>query len=217
MIRQKTLLLTITIFLVSILGFAAYGIKVIDADTDVIRIACVGDSITKGSDYPDKLQEMLGENYAVGNFGVDGSTISQETKTPYMYQDEFIKALEFQPNIVIVMLGTNDANSEINYNKDNSLIEDYAKLVNSFRALEGDQQILLVKSPPIMATNSPYNNSFLVNTILPQIDSLAQKLNVPTVDVYKAIGENPDYFFDGIHPDDDGANIIASTLYNHLT
>ena len=47
--------------------------------------------------------------FAVGNFGAGSTTVSLNTETPYMNTSVFQSALEFQPNIVIIMLGTNDA------------------------------------------------------------------------------------------------------------
>jgi len=113
---KKTRLLISFSVIILALSVIAYGFSVIDANTNVTRVACIGDSITQGSGYPDRLQELLGSDYEVGNFGVDGSTVSQETAMPYMRQDKFIDAMEFKPDIVIIMLGTNDANPEINYN-----------------------------------------------------------------------------------------------------
>jgi acyl-CoA thioesterase I len=181
-----------------------------------IRVACVGDSITQGSGYPHKLQVLLGPNYAVGNFGVSGSTVSQNSTIPYMNQTAFKNAENFDPDIVVIMLGTNDANPEIAHSEDN-FESDYAQLVNSFEALEGNQLILVVKSPPIFSTTSSYNNTYLENTVIPQVDDVANQLALPTVDMYSAFGNHSDYFMDGVHPNPDGASLIASNVYNAIT
>ncbi len=76
---------------------------------DTIRVACVGDSITEGTEYPADLWMMLGANYTVGNFGVGGATISLQSEVPYLNQTELQNAKKFMPNYVIIMLGTNDA------------------------------------------------------------------------------------------------------------
>ena len=47
-----------------------------------LRVACIGDSITEGSGYPDNLRMLLGTNYTVGNFGVSGSTVSLKSVNP---------------------------------------------------------------------------------------------------------------------------------------
>ena len=52
------------------------------ADEDPIRVACLGDSITAGArvdaatqSYPARLQELLGDNFEVRNFGIGGATL----------------------------------------------------------------------------------------------------------------------------------------------
>ncbi len=213
MYRRKALFATGLILLLVALGIGAFGIAVLSQPTpDVIRVACVGDSITEGA-YPYKLRSMLGSDYTVGNFGVSGSTVSKNSTIPYMSQEDFRRAMSFRPDIVVVMLGTNDANPEIAYNADVGFEEDYKELINCFQALEGVQQIYIVKSPPILSQNSAYNNTYLVNTVFPHIDNVADQLDLPTIDMYNSLGENPELFSDGVHPNNDGASIIANTIF----
>ena len=204
--------------LILVSGIAAYSFATTNiVVTKPIRVACVGDSITEGSGYPYKLNLLLGSNYIVGNFGVSGSTVSVNSKKPYIIQPEFQKAKNFQPDIIIIMLGTNDANVDITPNDDQGFEVDYAQLVTSFQELEGNQQIFVVKSPPILTNNSSYNNTYLENTVIPHIDKLADQLGLPTIDVYSAFSNNIDYFMDGVHPDSDGATLIAATVCIAIT
>ena len=89
--------------------------------------------------------------------------------------------------------------------------------MSAFKQLEGTQLIWVVKSPPIFTNNSSYNNSYLEGTVLPQIDKLADQMNLPTVDMYSALGNHSDYFMDGVHPDSNGASLIASNVYDAIT
>jgi acyl-CoA thioesterase I len=181
-----------------------------------IRVACVGDSITEGSGYPNKLNLLLGSNYLVGNFGVSGSTVSLDSKKPYLNEHKFQEAMNFHPDIVVMMLGTNDANPEISPNED-SFETDYSQLITDFEHLDGRQLIWIVKSPPIFANNSSYNNTYLESTVLLEIDELAEQMSLPTVDVYSALGNHSDCFMDGVHPNSDGAALIASDIYDAIT
>jgi lysophospholipase L1-like esterase len=133
-----------------------------------------------------------------------------------MNQAEFQKAEDFNPDIVVIMLGTNDAQPEIASDEYN-FEADYTTLVNSFQRLEGNQLIWIVKSPPIFSTDTSYNNTLLVDTVFPHIDNLADQLNLPTVDVYSVLSSYPDYFFDGVHPNPSGASVIASNVYDAIT
>ncbi len=180
-----------------------------------IRVACIGDSITRRG-YPTLLRNMLGSNYTVANFGVDGSTVALGSKIPYMNQTEYQRALHFHPDIVIIMLGTNDANPEISADTQNFEL-DYARLISSFQELGGYQAIWVVKSPPIYSTNSAYNNSLLTQNVLPQIDSLASRMRLPTIDLFSVMSNHSEYFADGVHPTSDGAAVIASNIYAAIT
>ena len=103
--------LAILIVLSGIMAFFIFGIGNKNPSSDKIRVACVGDSITKGTEYPFDLSMLLGPNFVVGNFGVDGSTVSLNSQNTYMNTSAFQNATKFQPNIVIIMLGTNDAHA----------------------------------------------------------------------------------------------------------
>lgn len=180
-----------------------------------IRVACVGDSITQGSGYPAKLQLLLGTNYLVGNFGVSGTTVSLNSTSPYMNQTAFQKAVDFNPNYVVIMLGTNDARADVNENNE-TFETDYTQLVSSFQNLGSNPQIFVVDSPPMFTDNPNYNNTYLSDNVIPQIDSVANNLNLPTINVHSAFGNHSDYFMDGVHPNSDGAFLIASEVDNAI-
>ena len=212
--KVSTILISIMILSASLSSYCIVTMPFVDARP--IRVACVGDSITQGSGYPQKLQMMLGSNYTVANFGVCGSTVSQNSTIPYMNQSAFRNAEDFDPEIVVIMLGTNDANPEIAYSE-NNFESDYAQLISSFEGLNGDQLIWVVKSPPIFSNTSSYNSTYLADTVIPHVDNVANQLNLPTVDMYDVFSNHSDYFMDGVHPNPDGASLIASNVYDAIT
>ena len=182
---------------------------------NVIRVACVGDSITEGSEYPSDLQWLLGAYYSVGNFGASGSTVSLSSQEPYMDQTAFQKAKEFQPNIVVIMLGTNDAHSDVQqYNE--SFENDYKKLVVSFQELESKPQILVVKPPQIFNSSGNLSPTYFSENLIPHIENLANELNLPIIDVYTALGNHLDYYTDGVHPNSEGSALIAFKVYDAI-
>ncbi len=147
-----------------------------DNSSDKIRVACVGDSITGGTYYPDDLWMLLGSNYTVDNFGVGGTAASLDSTSPYMHQIEFQRAKQFQPNIVIIMLGTNDANAIITPNN-GSFISSYIQLVEEFEALSSHPMIWLVKPPPVFSNGTTPSPEFLETNIIPGVDQVAQQTN----------------------------------------
>ena len=176
-----------------------------------IRVACVGDSITAITGYPSDLQSQLGPKYLVGNFGVNGSTVLLDSWKPYMNQSEFQDALDFKPNIVIILLGTND-DLEMLRPSNASFQEDYAKLISAFQKLDSKPQIWIVTPPPIFSNSTDLSSPYLSGVIVPKIEDLANKMSLPLIDVYSAFGKHSDYFVDGVHPNSQGAALIASTV-----
>ena len=180
-----------------------------------IRVACVGDSITEGTEYPADLWMLLGANYTVKNFGVGGSTVSLKSQKPYMNETAFQKAKEFLPNIVVIMLGTNDANPTYHQYIE-SFADDYKKLIGEFQALASKPKIWLVKPPPIFNNGTGLSTPFFTQDVLPRIEQAANEMNLPTIDAYTALVSHPEYFPDGVHPNNEGANIIATEIYKTI-
>ncbi len=175
------------------------------------RLACIGDSITENSAYPAELQDMLGANYFVKEFGVTASTIMTDTCKPYIRTAAFLRAREFLPNIVIIMLGTNDARED-HYKSIKNFAGDYKQLVSKVQEIESNPRILLVKPPPIFGNELDLSNAHLLEGVIPNIEQVAKDFDLSTIDVYTPLVSHPDYFWDGVHPNNEGASIIAREI-----
>jgi lysophospholipase L1-like esterase len=180
------------------------------------HVACIGDSITQITNYPNELQTMLGANYLVKNFGVSGSTVLNSTVRPYIQQEAFKKAKEFLPDTVIIMLGTNDANTH-NLPSINQFVKDYTSLINQIQKLATEPIIFIVKPPPIFYTGFDINNTNLQEAVMPRIEQVAKQLELPTIDVYSSLINYPEYFPDGVHPNNQGGKAIANQIYQTIT
>jgi lysophospholipase L1-like esterase len=181
---------------------------------DAIRVACVGDSLTQSTIYPIDLEKQLGRrDYIVNNYGAGSTTVSLDSETPYMNTSAFQSALEFQPDIVIIMLGTNDAQPSLHqYNM--SFVDDYLTLVAEFQKLSSEPEIWIVLPPPIFSDQGgKISPEYFANTLIPCIEQVANEANLPTIDVYSALASYSDYFSDGIHPNTEGAKLIATEIY----
>jgi lysophospholipase L1-like esterase len=197
-----------------VLFLGNFGIRTKPAN--LIYVACVGDSITEGSGYPVYLQAMLGDSYKVGNFGVSGSTVLLNSDTPYMKQSAFQEAKAFQPSIVVIMLGTNDAH-ETTYEPIENFQADYKKLISAYQGLESNPQIWLVTPPPIFENEFDLSETNLEQGVIPQIKQVANELDLPTIDVNTALISYPEYFGDGVHPSSEGAMLIANEINQAIT
>jgi lysophospholipase L1-like esterase len=182
---------------------------------NIIRVACVGDSITEGTYYPMDLMILLGTNYSVGNFGVGGSAVSLDSGKPYMNEDAFQGAKAFQPNIVLIMLGANDA-SPLNSPSNDSFVEDYRQLIGAFQMLSSKPKMYIVKPPPVFSDETGLNPEFFLKNIIPNIEKVAEQTNLPIIDVYSALANNSNLFPDGVHPNAEGAQLIANTVYQAI-
>jgi acyl-CoA thioesterase I len=217
--RRRLTLLLIAIMATSTIGAVFVYMQTQASNSQiqprVIKVACVGDSITANFGYPETLQELLGQNYLVGNYGLGGTTVNLDGETPYMYEPIFSEAKESQPDIVIIMLGTNDAHPSLHmYN--GSFVNDYITLVTAFQNLNSKPQIWIVKSPPIVNNGTGLSSEFLSQNILPKIEEVAQKTGLPLIDAYTRLLSKPEFFIDGVHPTFEGAMLIADEVYKAI-
>jgi acyl-CoA thioesterase-1 len=215
----RLLAIGLVILLVSS-GIIAYFIFTIENRKNspaAIRVACVGDSLTQSTQYPYDLWMLLGSAYTVCNFGAGSTTVYLNSETPYMNTSAVQRALEFQPNIVIIMLGTNDAQPNLaQYNA--SFVDDYETLVAAFQGLMSKPEIWIVLPPPIFSNQSDkINSEYFKFTIIPCIKQAANETSLPLIDVYSALASYSNYFPDGVHPNSAGAKLIANEIYKAIT
>ena len=187
------------------------------APSSAIRVACVGDSLTQSTEYPYDLWMLLGTSeYTVRNYGAGATTVSLDSETPYMNTSVFQSALYFQPDIVIIMLGTNDAQPALHlYNT--SFVGDYVKLVAAFQELSSNPKIWVVLPPPIFSDQGGKTSpEYFKHTIIPDIKQAANETHLSIIDVYSALASYPDYFPDGVHANREAAKLIANEVYKAI-
>lgn len=175
-----------------------------------ITVACVGDSITQYCGYPEFLQNLLGGGHVVHNFGVSSTTVLTNSNTPYKGQPAYLYAKLWAPDFVIVMLGTNDAKA-INYVNVENFNSDYSTLINGFQNLANKPKVLILVPPLVFDGHNVINATDLEQGIIPRIRQVALILKLPTID-FSLILNNQIYFPDGVHPNAEGAKIIASEV-----
>jgi lysophospholipase L1-like esterase len=180
-----------------------------------VHVACVGDSITYGSGYVGNLATLLGGNYSVGNFGVGLASVSLATTKPYMEQPVFQQAKDYQPDKVVIMLGTNDAITWYQPNIGNFSI-DYKQLITSFQELPSTPKVYLVVPPPIFDDSLGPNSTILVEQIIPQIRQIAAETGLPLIDFYDEMAAHPEYSSDGVHLTAEGSRFVAEKIFEAI-
>jgi len=189
----------------------------------VIKVACVGNSITEGygrentNSYPNQLGVLLGDKYDVRNFGVGGRTLLKKGDFPYWDETIFEMAQDFEPDIVIILLGTNDSKPQ-NWVYKDEFYSDYVDMVNTFRTLESLPEIFVGFPPPVFVEGWGINDPVIHDEIIPLVDSVRTTLQTFRVNFYDNMTEMGDLFPDGIHPDAAGysemARIAADAILN---
>lgn len=190
-----------------------------------IKVACVGNSITEGyglahpetESYPTILQNMLGDQYEVRNFGVSARTLMQKGNRPYMKEQKFKDAQAYLPDIVTIKLGTNDSKPQ-NWIHHSEFKDDLKTLIHTFQALPSHPKIYLCLPIPTNHKEWGINDSIVYNGIIPYIKEVAAEEGLPTINLYKAmLPYYPQEYQDGVHPNKYGAKIIAAEIYRALT
>ena len=191
--------------------------------TAAIRVACVGDSITqgvgasRGQSWPDQVRRMLGEKWDVKNFGVSGTTLMNSGDNPYQKQGAFNNAKAFNPDVVVIALGTNDTKPQNWTNFTGHFEADYTDMVRQFAELPGKPRIFVCRPPYIAKTgNWGINDTNTVEEIS-VIDKVAQDLKLGVIDLHGALKGKDSLIPDNVHPNTEGATAIAGAVFEALT
>ncbi|MBW3545525.1 MAG: sialate O-acetylesterase, partial [Bacteroidetes bacterium] len=152
-----------------------------------VKVACVGNSITEGAGltttYPMALQALLGEQYQVRNYGIGGRTLLKKGDLPYWNENIYQEVLAWQPDIVIIKLGTNDSKPQ-NWQYSKDFVKDYKALIKSFQKLPSKPQIFICYPIPVFEDKWGISEAIVRNEILPAISKIARKSKVQTIDLY---------------------------------
>lgn len=207
---------------------------------DAVKVACIGNSITDGHGidvatqfgYPALLQQMLGDNYWVKNFGVSARTMLNKGDNPYMNEMAWKDAVAFNPDIVIIKLGTNDSKPQ-NWQYGAEFKNDLKQMITTLRPdlaqpqkkkgkkskniLPAKPQIILCTPIPAFKSTWNINDSIIANNIIPIQQEVAREYGLQVIDLHTLFADKSDLVqSDGIHPNEKGvkrmAEIIAETL-----
>lgn len=187
-----------------------------------VRIVAVGNSITDGYgssarefSWPGHLETLMNSRYGVLNYGVSGTTMSREADASYWNTQSYTSAKNALPEILIIALGTNDADPwRWNlYGKD--FERDYRAMIQEFRNKGANPVLYFCLAPPKFPLNSG-QNIVIKNNLIPKVRSLAKEYNAQLIDFHTLMNDRNDVFPDDIHPDDAGALVMAHYVKSRL-
>ena len=180
-----------------------------------IKVACVGNSITENSalasenKYPAILQTLLGDKYEVRNYGLGGRTLLKKGNRPYWNEDKYTEVLNWNPDIVIIKLGTNDGKPQ-NWKYRAEFEKDYIEFIDSFKSLPSKPQIFVCYPIPVLEDNFlPLSDTLLTQQMIPMIKDVAKKTKSKIIDLHTPLVGKPDFVYDKVHPNEKGTNVMA--------
>lgn len=194
---------------------------------DTIRVACIGNSVTYGyghrapqkTSYPTRLGEMLGQGFHVRNFGHSGATLLNRGHRPYILQQAWRDALSFAPDKAIIHLGLNDTDPRNWPNYRDEFIPNYLALIDSLRKANPKVEIWVCRMTPIFHGHHRFKSGTRDwhAQIQQAIEKVALIADVHLIDLHEPLYHRPDLFADALHPNAEGAEILARTVYCAMT
>lgn len=187
-----------------------------------IKVAFVGNSITQGpgrdnpDSYPLQVAAMLGDSYEVKNFGVSGRTLLKKGDYPYWNEPQFQQVKDFQPDVVVIKLGTNDSKPQ-NWAHKADFVKDYLDLISEFRAhMPKDGKVYVVMPVPVTRVNFGINPEVMNNEQRLMLMEIIQKSGAELIDLYTPLMDKPELLPDGVHPNNEGLRIMAAVVARRI-
>ena len=180
------------------------------------HIACVGDSLTAGHNWPNEsyptyLGKLVDERYEVGNYGVNGISITgyggswDNPNQRYIKQNVYKNCVKFAPDIFAFMLGTNDAT---NWAKaEASFVSEYHILLDSLIEQFPNAKFIMMVSPPTKDGNQfGIPNKEIKEQINPVQRELAVEYGFEVLDLRNEFEETENYESKYLRPNNDGVH-----------
>lgn len=225
-------------------------------------VACVGDSITAGvgasssdASYPAVLQKLLGDDYKVANFGSSGTLVQKVHPRgwkdgwfkPYWQTPQFEAFNRSSWDVVVIMIGTNDAKHEwfprpcLREGAGPCPVATELTSMIKLARERGASRVFVVLPPPALREAAFSITQSQVNANVPQVLRSAAEANRhllshPPIDVHSALGGeiqrnrpwecsllNPAkphcalFSCDRTHPNDLGYRAIARLVYDAIS
>lgn len=193
-----------------------------------VHIAFMGNSITIGSGlpnqtencYPSQIQLLLNEQYGdtceVQNFAVSGRTLLKQGDFPLWNEEQYPASWNYAPDIVFIMLGTNDSKP---YNWDDygdEFDDDYRSMIDSFKVRNPVCKFIVCYPPPAFEVVYDIRDSVIVHGVIPVVDQMVEEYDAVLVDFYSPLVDSVHLFPDKIHPDVTGAKVMAQLAFDKI-
>ena len=192
-----------------------------------VKVATIGDSITYGAGaasntmaldpkltYPSQLAEMFGSEVDLRNFGIAGRRLLDGADC-FANEPEYQASLDYAPDIVFIMLGTNDIKSIYWTGSDvgERYKQAYAEMIQAYRTANPNVEIFVMTSPYLYLELEAMSGTVLAQELIPLQHEVAEENGCYLIDVFTATTGKPELFPDNIHPNAEGYALIAELVY----
>ena len=149
------------------------------------------------------------------NFGRNSASVLPGN---YQYRTlpEMRKALEFRPNKVLLMLGTNDSPGAGWDAKRDAFRTEYQKLIDAFENLDTKPEVIVVVPPPMFFPSPDWRPRNFDMQIAPLIERIAYVNDLRVYSARKLFDGMGDLFSDKLHPSNLGFGILAQGISEEI-
>ena len=180
----------------------------------LIRIACIGDSITQGVgasnallSYPAQMGRYLWKDAIVTNLGSSGSTMRHDLNA-YTQRDVYQTALKIaaETDLFTIMLGTNDSFYDGSWTNEDSqkFVDNCLDIVKSLFDKNNSLRFVLSNCPRYFGSGGWASLTVrnLQKNLVPTLNAAGYATTF--FDMFSATIKMGEYFPDDLHPDDMG-------------
>jgi hypothetical protein len=134
---------------------------------------------------------------------------------PYWNHAQLNQAIAYQPDIAIFWFGGNDAKPQNWTGHMAAFITDYEEMLRMFQALPSHPKTYLFLSMVIHDVEG-IPKTVLEQQVLPEVKQIAADKGSFLINYHDAFITHPEYFPDGVHPNDAGTAAIGKFVANTL-
>lgn len=222
-VYSKSLIIVIIALMVCFLGFIIYHyttfnhhkVKVVTKIKEVEKVPdnylFLGDSITDFYDLDKYYSDM-----PVVNSGISGNT------TDDILNDMKKRAYQYNPSKVFLLIGTNDL---IHDKSNEEIVENVKKIIEGIKENRPKAEIYLESIYPVNRALSPSMVNVRKNDDIKEINKELKKYckdnKITYIDMYDLLKDEDDnfdskYTKDGLHPNDEGYEVITKEIKKYL-
>lgn len=195
--------------------------QIVEVEQPIRKVAIIGDQIAMGEKlkkpetdaFPAKLEMLLGEKYILKTFAIEGATVLRKGNKPILKDTTIYNAIRyFEPDIVVINLGTNDTKIKNWWRFGGDFAADYQSFIDTLVQITDSSRMMICRPTRIFDNYETINDSCMQAGVLPAIDSVVVWKRVEVIDLHGITQYRGDLFTKGVYPKPLANRIIAELI-----